>query len=56
MSGAHDVARDAAKSLLQILRMEQRNEMDENRNAVLILEYDEEIETIAEYLGVEEEK
>jgi hypothetical protein len=51
MSGAHDVARDAAKRLLDAINW------DENMTDKpgYLDEYRYDIETIAEYLGVEED-
>ena len=52
MSGAHDVARDAAKRLLQDVRRAR----EENQVMILGVACIEDIETIAEYLGAKEDE
>jgi len=52
MSGAHDVARDAVKTLLDAVNWDEQMEDKPG----FLDEYRDEIETIAEYLGVKEEE
>lgn len=49
MSGAHDVARDAAQRMYEAIRTEVEC-------LSYLSSYKDEIETIAEYLGVKEEQ